>query len=387
MSEKNIFKKVLIINPSGFYEAIPCIVSAISYLKEQKYIIDVVSISGIKNNDDWLNDFFIFSSKKNPIFSIIGKLLFPFYLNYKVFHRKYDAVIAVDNWGLLYSFLIPKKTKKTIYLVLHIFSVREILRKRNYIYYILKIIEIKLVRKTKAVIIQDVYRQKLFMTENNLKARDVQFYILPNSHRGKINSTKGEYYNELFHINRSEKIVLLAGSIETWAFPEFLIDCTKNQDNRIYKSVIQSRTQIHKDDTYVINLKKNANDDVYFALNPVAIDKLDSAISSAHIGCAFYQSSTEVNHSILGAASGKMLAYLKNGLPIIMFHSPGVTELIEKYQCGKLLSSMNPLEFNTCVQEILDNYELYSTNAYLCFKENFDFDNSFKNIMNFISDH
>jgi glycosyltransferase involved in cell wall biosynthesis len=377
-------KRVLIVNPLGFYDAIPSIVSVISYFEDKNDKIDMVTIKSTNSTNQYFNEYSLFSHNVNSVSYNLGKLIFPLFVNFIAYKKKYDAIIAVDNWGLLFSFTLLKKDKKILYLVLHIFSLTETLNKRRYIYYFLKRIEGYLIHKISAILIQDLHRKELFETENNIK-KTIKFFILPNSHRGIPNRTKGNYYQALFNLQPTTRTILMAGSIEKWSFPEFLIECTLNQNPKIYKSIIQSRTSFDRNNSYIHNLKESSNEEVLFGLNPVPIDELDNAVSSADIGCAFYQSSTEINHSVLGAASGKMLTYLKNGLPIIMFSSPGVTELINHYNCGKVLLNMDTNEFNKSVKEIFDNYEQYSQNAFKCYEENFDFDSAFLSIYSFIS--
>ena len=377
-------KKVLILNPLGFYDATPCIVSIISYLKESGYEIDMISIKDTGVLDLNVNFLHLFSSNSKKISIKLGKIIFPFFLILRCFGKSYNSIIVIDNWGLIYSLLCRTKKTKLIYLVLHIFSLSSAVARKNILAFVTKMIETAAISSVDAILIQDEQRKKSFISQNK-SSQSKNFFILPNTHRGSVNFKKSTFYQDLFKVSNETKFVIMAGTIEKWSFPEFLIDATNEQSKpSIYKSIIQSRQSRSEQDNYIGTLTEMSKEDVFFCLNPIDIKDLDVAISSSHIGCAFYQAETDYNHSVLGFASGKMLSYLKNGIPIIMFNSSGVSELVNKYKCGKILNTTSSKALNTAINEILGNYLEYSRNALKCYSENFDFDSHMRPIRQFI---
>ncbi|MEZ4904859.1 MAG: hypothetical protein R2822_25465 [Spirosomataceae bacterium] len=241
-------------------------------------------------------------------------------------------------------------------------------------------------KKIKYVVIQDQYRRQSFIEENKIDTLSTTFFIVPNTYRGHTIKRKTNFYQQQLNLPFDAKIVLLAGAIESWSYPVFVTQCAASQQTSPrYHLILQSREKIIEATPIIQELRSLEGTNIHLSLTPLPFDQLDEACSSAHIGCALYTNSHFQNQTFVGGASGKMLTYLKNGLPVLMMDAPGITEIIEEYQCGKVLKTMNIDKFNTCVKEILANYDFFSANAYRCYEERYDFDRAFEAIQSFLS--
>jgi len=378
-------KRVLVIHPSGYISISPTIISTIQYLTQKDEIVHVVAVFGEEVNGLIFQSHYFLQKKKYillPLFfrvilSFFFYTLYPFLLLSIVLRYTFKSAFLIDAIGLFYSSFLPHSLICT-YVVLHIQFLAELVCQRDFIGVFIKSMERLRLKKIKYVVIQDQYRKQSFITENKINTLATTFFIVPNTYRNHTVKQKTHYYQQKLSLPFDTKIVLLAGAIEPWSYPVFVAQCATAQTTPPpYQLVLQSREMINEGTSLIQELRHLEGQNVHLSLTPLAFENLDEACSSAHVGCALYTNNRFQNQTFVGGASGKMLTYLKNGLPVIMMDAKGVTEIIEQYQCGKVLKTMNIADFNACVKEILDNYDYFSANAYRCYQERYDFDSAF----------
>lgn len=378
-------KRILIVHPSGYVSISPTIISIIQYLTQKGAIVHVVAVFGEKVDTLPFQSHYFIQKKKYLQFPPFIRLilnallytLYPFLLFIILFRYSFSNAFLIDAIGLFYSLFLPYSLRR-IYVVLHIKYLSELMSQRDFIGIFIKYIERYRLSKIRYIVIQDNYRKESFIKENKIASINSTFFIIPNTYRGYSTKKKTTYYHQKFSLSPNTSIVLLAGAIEPWSYPTFLVRCAIDPSNLLpYQLIIQSREVIDINTSIIQELLRLEGQNIHLSLAPLPFDRLDEAFSSAHIGCALYTNDYFQNQTLVGGASGKMLTYLKNGLPVIMMDSIGITQIIEKYQCGKVLETMNIADFNAAVQTILTNYTYFSANAYRCYQECYDFDYAF----------
>jgi glycosyltransferase involved in cell wall biosynthesis len=125
---------------------------------------------------------------------------------------------------------------------------------------------------------------------------------------------------------------------------------------------------------------------VVFSLDFVGEEKIIDVISSATIGLALYDNMNS-NDRLAAFSSVKVAYYLQCGDPIIAFDSESFRELMDTYKCGELISSID--EIPQKAEKILNDYDRYKEQAFMAFREFYDFDKNFRkfkvNFENFIT--
>lgn len=294
------------------------------------------------------------------------------------------VVIAVDTPGALASAATLLTTNSVhLYLSLHIQYLGELQRERRYGRMLRRVVERLLLRRMDAIITQDRYRRDELLAENGLAEESTQVFVLPNSYRGRATPTSSTFYHDRFGLPHDEPLVLLAGAINAWSHFDFLAECAGRQQRRpFYTLVVQSRTALSAEQRR--SVEAVAGHRVVVSSEPVPEDELTDAFASATVGAALYTGDFHQNQSFVGGSSGKMMAYLRCGLPVIMVDSPGVTEVIETFQCGRLIHRLDGDEFNEAVHDVVVNRDRYSANAVRCYNELYEFDRNFTAIHRFV---
>jgi glycosyltransferase involved in cell wall biosynthesis len=93
------------------------------------------------------------------------------------------------------------------------------------------------------------------------------------------------------------------------------------------------------------------------------------------------------NDRLVAFSSVKVAYYLQCGDPIIAFDSESFRELMNAYKCGELINSID--EIPQKIEKILNDYDSYREQAFMAFREFYDFDKNFRkfkvNFENFIT--
>jgi len=103
--------------------------------------------------------------------------------------------------------------------------------------------------------------------------------------------------------------------------------------------------------------------------------------AGADIGIVCYQT-VEVNEATAWASSGKLVYYLRHGLPIVVI-MPECPPLIADWHCGEWVTDFE--DIGPALGTIAANYEEYSKRAALAYSALFDFLSAFDRLMNVAS--
>jgi|GEM_PF-1368857 len=244
-------------------------------------------------------------------------------------------------------------------------------------------------KKSSCVIIQDKDRFINLCAYGNYRHSKV-FYIpnslsLGNSEKISLSFKSSNFFRELFNLEekRSPYLVVAAGMINDFVFAKELADAF-NSINKKFALIFHVSRKRDLNEPYIKALKEINSNSLFLSLNPLPYEQIDRVFTSITIGLACYRGIDE-NYSNIAKASGKLAGYLMHGKPVLMSDLQSLSELNAKYQFGIVIKDpSSPSEIEQALETIIANYGLYSNNAILCYKEEFDFNSKSSEFFNFI---
>jgi hypothetical protein len=227
--------------------------------------------------------------------------------------------------------------------------------------------EIRILKKVPLIITHDEFHKKFLI--DNLKLKSRRINILPNSTLTQISSYHSNYLQTKLGISKDKNIILHSGGLGVWFKCKELAQSTSNwPDNSVL--VFHTSHQVEGDEYFQDLIKSDYSGKVIFSINPVSTFELDKLICSAQIGIAIYsQEILGYRADLLGLAAGKIGNYLKCGLPVIATKVQSFN-YISEYKCGILLEDESHI--SDAINLIICNYEEFSKNALICYKELWD---------------
>lgn len=277
--------------------------------------------------------------------------------------KKYEIVIAFDFQAILRGAIINWHSQgKLIYHNLELLTGSDIQSR------IFKARERFAVKFTKYIITQDTIRA-LWLSKN-LNQPIEKFKIVCNSSRGNSEKySQSNYFRKKYHISDSVQIILAIGSL----IREHLVLDIVNSAIQWDESKVLilhgwfTDTQLHKE---VLNIQ-NKNPGKFFISYEIFHDNEKYIpIASCDIGFVGYLHSS-LNHKLAGGASGKLFDFIKLGKPILAFNTPGIVQIIENGNFGRVFESNDEIEKN--INILVNNYKWYSDNCLLNYS-NYEFD-------------
>jgi hypothetical protein len=190
--------------------------------------------------------------------------------------------------------------------------------------------------------------------------------VVPNAAPGAAERQASHYYQDTLGIARDKNVLLHAGS--WWwrhSYPN-LEEVAREWDGTTVL-VFQGRLPNHFPSS-------QAHPNLRFSPTVLPSQLLDYAVSSAHIGLALYDTKS-VNNRLMGAASGKVSLYMKNGLPVVAVAHPSLA-WIEGEGCGVLVRDLTGIA--AAVARIRATYDTYVANVKRFYARELDFDKRFE---------
>lgn len=105
--------------------------------------------------------------------------------------------------------------------------------------------------------------------------------------------------------------------------------------------------------------------------------------SSCHIGIAIF-TDTGVMQKTLGTSSNKIYEYAALGLPVIYLNFEHFRRILAKFKWAVPLKDLSEEELLKSIRIILNNYDSMSLQAHLDFTNEYNFENVFSSVSNFI---
>lgn len=289
--------------------------------------------------------------------------------------KEYKALIGIEKRGLVWAGQISQLLKiPYIYHSLELYTsyhpefMKTSQAKR------LRIAENKYHKEASATIIQDERRADVLFNENKVDKKNIIY--VPISILGQTYRQKSSYLQKKFNIKKDKIIIMQFGLIWQNRFNLELTNLAQNfpEDWTLVFHGYGQSTTIEK----ILAMDKKKK--VILSLDLVPIGKLQELIASAHIGLVLYHS-YPANDYLTAYSSEKMALQLQCGLPIIAFDYPGY-EILEKNRCGVLIKKLDDIP--QAIEHILTCYDEFSSNAYECFEEHYEFSRNYKKVTDFL---
>ncbi len=293
-----------------------------------------------------------------------------------VHESKYQCFIGIEKKGLIWAGALSQTYGcPLMYYSLELYledhpGLAAALATKEYSY--LRKMEKKYHQLCGATIIQDRHRAEALLKYNQIGHTNLLY--LPISARGDIVERKSSYLHQKYKVGEAKKLLLYYGLIQEERFSADLVGiagCLKDDVTLVLHG--------YGDQAYLAHLQSMAaTDRVIFSLDLVEEEKILDVISSATIGLALYEN-TNSNDRLAAFSSVKVAYYLQCGVPIIAFDSESFRELMTAHRCGKLINSID--EIPQRVEEILGDLDSYREQAFMAFRQFYDFDRNFRKFL------
>ena len=234
-------------------------------------------------------------------------------------------------------------------------------------------------KKITNIIIQDNPRKEELLLENNLNILEHVLHLMPNTVYPAESLIRTETLQRKFEIHN--KLILHIGQISDVALCLEIAQSLNNQER--FSLVFHDKKFTDYNDPYLKQIRDSTNYGIYFSLKPVELDELDMIMLSADIGILAYSMEYGKNFELITNASGKLVMFLRLGIPIIAMDFFGIRELVEKYDCGIVVDKWE--DVIPAADTIMHNHSTYSANSLKCFQEEFNFEAYFSKFYNSIS--
>ena len=364
-------KIAMIINENRALSTYPSFYNSLLLFLKEGYEVDLIVPESMNIDCDTKNSTVIkYNSKGILPFQTINQLI---WIIYRLIPKEYNLILPYHACGLIATGIMCTIKKTSYgYFCLEIVCFDEI---RNVAGKLIKSLEIHFNKKADFTIVQDKSRKELIKKTHGLK--DDSIFCIPNSYLGPFNEDS-EYLRDKFDIPRNKKVILYSGALELWAIDESLIHSVNEWDNN-YVLVLHGYCRNDYLEKVLMPLVEKINSKrkkIYLSLNLVDETEYMRLISSADIGLAWYKKDLSENVSTIGLSSGKMNAYLRCGIPIIIpTYLEDLRKFANEHKIGVAVDS--EYEIKDGILEILNVYDYYKNNTIKYYKENLDFEKKF----------
>lgn len=282
-------------------------------------------------------------------------------------NKNFDYIIGVEKQGLHWAGIFSELFDvKLVYYSLELF-VEDMQGHNDWMYYEpLRKPELYYHKRCDATIIQDKLRAVVLEKYNLVK--NTRIY-LPVAVSGASVKTTSNYFQNKFNINNQSYLLLYFGVIGPYRFCEETVEISK----KLPLNISMVFHGIDFSDYVDTKLKsKSQSTGVYFSLDKEPENKIPEIIRSAHIGLALYHLEY-LNDRHIAYSSQKIAYYFKCGIPIIAFKNESFIDLYSHFKCVRMINDVS--EIPEACSEIIDNYELYSSEAYKAYDKFYRFEN------------
>lgn len=290
--------------------------------------------------------------------------------------RRYLCVMGVDRNGLITATVLAAlRHAPVVYFSLEIEIVD---RSSSWGARVKKWIERRCHRRATLTLIQDEARADLLVRENRVPGARV--LILPNSAPGSCPSDlRRDYWSTRLAIPPGSVIFLHAGGIAE-------INCVPALA-RVAHSWPEGWVLVihgYGEESSIARVRPLVDGvRVFLSLDTVPAERLDEIVGSATIGVALYDAAFGPNATRVGLASGKILQYLKCGVPTIASNLPGMRELLVDTGCGTVVSTVEEVE--PAARNLLRDIEGYRERSSSQFRDRWSFDRHFAALQEWLS--
>jgi len=286
--------------------------------------------------------------------------------------RRPDLGIAFDMNSLAaMDYAIPR-TVPFIYWSLEIIMKAEI---RDPLLRSMKKHELSRLSDAAAVVIQSPLRRDLL--EQDRPRQPVRYVEVPNAPSEPLRpDIERDFYTTRFPVPTKARIVLQSGFISTSLLSQEIAESTRDWPPG-FVLVFHERQKRDPLEPYIRSVQEAGGARTFLSLTPVPFDEVDKVYAGAHIGIVCYQIADQ-NEETGWSSSGKLVFYLRHGLPIIVVTSKRPS-LIAEWHCGIWVTKVE--EIGAALAEIDADYAGYSARAKQAYDALFDFRKAFDRLL------
>jgi hypothetical protein len=314
---------------------------------------------------------------RNPVFYWIREFIvlaqiFEFAMLCRLRSRGFDLAIPFDMTGLaVMNWAMPRRIP-FIFWSLEILLLAEAQRPS---FRFLKRLEIRRVPEARAIVVQG--RERRDLLAKDIVFRDERVVIVPNGPPVLPDENlPRDFFYRRFNIPPSTKIVLHAGMIEPVVGSEELAAAAASWPGN-FALIFHSSEKRSPEEPYLRAVQEAGGKRVILSLEPVPLEMVDRVYAGAHIGLIFYKP-INANYATTWESSGKLVYYLRNGLPVVIV-ADSPTSKLDEWGCGIWVPDFAGI--SNAIQKIMADYGRFSANARRCYDENFDFRKAFDRLM------
>ena len=292
------------------------------------------------------------------------------------FTHPYSGLIGVDPGGLYLASKYARRLElSTMYWSMELLHSTSLTSESQRA---LKIREKRLSQEAVLVIVQDQNRADLLVEDNELDPSRV--VLVPNAPQGTARRRKSNYLYQLLDIPANRHIALHVGGLDDWRMAKELVGSVQNWPDS-WLLVMHISVYYYKPQDYWRSVMDSADPArVVFSMNPVPRTELGALIDSADVGVALYRPHPDLNRHHIGWSSGKLLEYMRRGLPVIV--APRHERFINKQRGGIVVSS--PDEIGEALRQIEADYDVYSSNVCHFFNQALRLDLNFQPVIDWL---
>jgi len=235
--------------------------------------------------------------------------------------------------------------------------------------------ELRRLEQAQAVVVQSSVRRALL--EEDLQRPLSRYVEVPNAPSQPLpRELRRDYFRERFRIPPKTRIVLHAGFIST-SLMSLEIAQTVPAWPDDFILIFHERQARDPDEPYLQAVERAGAGRVFMSLKPVAFDEVDTIYASADIGVVCYQT-VEPNEATAWASSGKLVYYLRHGLPIVVL-MPQSPPILTEWGCGIWTPTLEGV--GAALARIAADYDTYSQRARDAYNALFNFNAAFDRLM------
>ncbi len=234
-------------------------------------------------------------------------------------------------------------------------------------------------RQAVLTIIQESNRAEVLRQENRLKKMEVA-YVPPSLRTSYHPRAKPRYLREKLGLRSGQVVVLAAGGIADYYLVHELVRAAYQWPENwvlVVHGWFQEHNRYHRELERLCDGRK-----VILSKKVLRQEEFDAMVASADVGVALYKN---VGPNHFHITSGKLMQYLRCGLPVVATDFPNLREIVEKHGCG--LCVPDPAAIASTIAEILREYPRFSQAARVAFDEHFRFDLHFTRVIGAMDSH
>jgi glycosyltransferase involved in cell wall biosynthesis len=270
----------------------------------------------------------------------------------------YDEIIIFDKVLRIVGHKFFFNSKKFTFFSLEI---PNIIRRRDKLF----------LRSAERIFTQDLQRGEILSKYYRVSLDRIR--VVYNSSIGTAEIKHTDYFYKMFKIDPTLKILLMTGTISfEHGLRDFLLIVDKYVGDLIF--IIHGWVTDEKIREEIINHSKFKSK-LFLSEQIVKFDQKQMLLASASIGFVNF-SSDEINYKYGAGSAGKLFDFMQIGKPILANSIPGMYQLVEKNEIGKVYYGLDRIQEN--IDYLIQNYENLSNNAIQKFPK-FEFEKSIQN--------